>query len=435
MGGPGHAPRAAASATAVKPTREARAFATELLDRIGEDAAVPPPVRNRIEAAATAAAVLAPVEPDAIAEVLGVCSAEGWPVRIAGAGTSLHGAVPVGLPAPLDRTADHARAPIVISAARLVAITEHEPADLVVGCRPGLSLVALAQHLAGAGQWLPLDPPGHTDATIGACIATGAAGPLRARHGTPRDMVLGVEVVTGDGRRLRFGGRVVKNVAGYDVAKLLVGSCGRLGVLTHAFLRLRGRPQIDRTFLIAGGPGTAGARAAGEAALRVREALSPDALEILSPGADPGHPGDWVVAVRVLGGTTAVDESAADLGAIFGTRLAEAPSDLLDRLAAHEAGAAERHSLTVRPSDVPAALADAAAAGNSWRLAAHAADGVLRAWRTAGATPSPFRDLARPAPSSPRLEQLTRQLCAAFDPAGILQPWAGPAGAVAGADG
>src|SRR5690606_26707295 len=166
-------------------------------------------------------AVVSPPDADGVAAVLELCSAEGWTVEPAGAGTWLdHGRAPA-------RSAD-----IVLSTRRLRGRIDSEPADLVVGTDAGVPLERLQQRLASDGQELALDPPYAGDATIGATIATAAAGPLRAGYGTARDHVLGLEVVTGDGRRIHFGGRVVKNVAGYDGVRLLTGSRGTLGIIT-----------------------------------------------------------------------------------------------------------------------------------------------------------------------------------------------------------
>src|SRR5215211_4142123 len=114
----------------------------------------------------------------------------------------------------------------------LSGITEYVPGDLTLTARAGTTLGEIRRATAAHGQWLALDPHGSDEGTLGATIATASAGPLATAFGTPRDLVLGVEFVTGDGVVARGGGRVVKNVAGFDLARLVTGAWGTLGVLT-----------------------------------------------------------------------------------------------------------------------------------------------------------------------------------------------------------
>ena len=147
----------------------------------------------------------------------------------------------------------------------LSGIVEYEPGDLTISVRSGTTLDEVAQTTAAHGQWLTLDPHGDSArATIGATIATASFGPLAHHFGAPRDVTLGVEFVTGAGDVVRGGGRVVKNVAGFDLTRLLTGSWGSLGVITEATLRLRAIPAVQVTLAISlGGAATAieGARA------------------------------------------------------------------------------------------------------------------------------------------------------------------------------
>ncbi len=134
-----------------------------------------------------------------------------------------------------------------LSTARLDRILEHEPGDLTCIVEAGLRLSELNARLAEHGQRLALDPPG--DPTLGACLAGDLAGPLRHRFGTMRDLVLGVTVVLADGTVASSGGKVVKNVAGYDLAKLFCGSAGRLGLVARLALRLHPRPAAAGTLV------------------------------------------------------------------------------------------------------------------------------------------------------------------------------------------
>lgn len=130
-------------------------------------------------------------------------------------------------------------------------VVSYVPGDLTLTVRAGTTLSEI-EHITGEhDQWLPLDPYGSNDGTIGATIATASAGPLASSFGLPRDLVLGLEFVNGRGDAIRGGGKVVKNVAGFDLTRLLTGSWGTLGVITEVTLRLYARPKYDRTFAIA----------------------------------------------------------------------------------------------------------------------------------------------------------------------------------------
>ncbi|MGN6791152.1 MAG: FAD-binding oxidoreductase [Streptosporangiaceae bacterium] len=137
------------------------------------------------------------------------------------------------------------RCDLVIETTQLDEVVEHAAGDLVATVQAGVRLDRLAGVLAAAGQRLALDPPAGREAgqgTIGGVLATGAAGPLRLRYGTGRDLLIGITVVRADGTIARSGGKVVKNVAGYDLGKLFAGSCGTLGLITQATFRLHPLP-------------------------------------------------------------------------------------------------------------------------------------------------------------------------------------------------
>jgi glycolate oxidase FAD binding subunit len=131
------------------------------------------------------------------------------------------------------------------------AITEYIPGDLTLTARAGATLASISKVTSAEGQWLALDPFGANTGTLGATIATGSSGPLAHAFGTPRDTVLGLEVVTGAGEIVRAGGRVVKNVAGFDLTRLFTGAWGTLAVITEATVRLRARPERDESLAIA----------------------------------------------------------------------------------------------------------------------------------------------------------------------------------------
>ncbi|MFN3422918.1 MAG: FAD-binding oxidoreductase, partial [Armatimonadota bacterium] len=129
-------------------------------------------------------------------------------------------------------------------------VVEYSPEDLVVIVRTGTTLTELQQILTERGQFLPIDPPFPDTATIGGIVATAYAGPCRCLYGAVREHLLGIKVVQPDGTVTRFGGKVVKNVAGYDMTKLYVGSFGTLGVITEAAFKVRPLPEHKATLLL-----------------------------------------------------------------------------------------------------------------------------------------------------------------------------------------
>jgi glycolate oxidase FAD binding subunit len=155
-------------------------------------------------------------------------------------------------------------------------ILEHEEGDLTCTVEAGIRLSTLNAALARAGQRLSLDPPG--DPTVGALLATNVSGPLRHRFGAPRDLVLGATLVLADGTIANAGGKVVKNVAGYDLARLVCGSQGRLALIARASFRLHPLPQAASTLLVETDD------AAGVAAALLGSHLQPSALDVLHPG-------------------------------------------------------------------------------------------------------------------------------------------------------
>lgn len=159
----------------------------------------------------------------------------GTPLRIAGRGTWLD----AGRPVQSTRT---------LSLATHAGVVQYEPGDFTLTARSGTTLEELAQATLPHRQFFALDPYGDATGTLGATVATAASGPLAHAFGAPRDNVIGLEIVTGDGSVVRSGGRVVKNVAGFDLTRLFTGSWGTLGAITEVSVRLRALPAVDETF-------------------------------------------------------------------------------------------------------------------------------------------------------------------------------------------
>ncbi|MGH7629868.1 MAG: FAD-binding oxidoreductase [Gemmatimonadales bacterium] len=228
---------------------------------------------------------VAPESADTLALVCRLAHDEGWTMRIEGRGTWLPGDAPADL---------------AVSTRALDAVVSVSAADLVATVQAGATLDTLRRALDDRRMWLALDPPGRPERSVGSVVATATSGPLREGFGPVRDHVLGCTVVTGDGRLVRAGGRVVKNVAGFDLAKLHVGGFGAFGILTELHLRLRALPEADVT-LVRRGPRDPLARAARAL---TESGFTPAAVELLSPAlaAEP----EWVLAARIAGLTDAV---------------------------------------------------------------------------------------------------------------------------------
>ncbi len=382
-------------------------------------------------------AVIEPESDADVAAVLALCSDEGWLVQPAGAGTWLtsEDATPAATPR------------IRISTRRITGIEDYQPEDLTVTVAAGTTHADLQLALRANNQCLALDPPALTDATIGATIATASAGPLRARYGTPRDQVLGLDIATGDGRLLHFGGKVVKNVAGYDIVRPIVGSRGTLGIITRVSLRLRALHAAEATIAFAVHRDEAPAVAAA-----LHDAWPVAALEILSPwlatevlGATAAHP-EWTILARIHGHPAEVAEARDRLNrTATGCTSSEFDKVVWSRLCQMEAGATAYGRLAARPTRITDlmiianTLADHTLAGPS-RTAIHATAGILRLWGDPSTEPRKGFDDALnqaaaslltidgtiswngkyPTPPDRRRIQIEQGIRAVFDPAGIL---------------
>ncbi|MEJ2007370.1 MAG: FAD-binding oxidoreductase [Acidobacteriota bacterium] len=142
---------------------------------------------------------------------------------------------------------------IALSMRNITKVRYYEPSDLTAGIGAGVKLEHFQSLLHQEGLWLPLDPPGSGQATLGGVVATNASGPLRQFYGAPRDMVVGMQIATTEGKLIKTGGRVVKNVAGYDLGKVLIGSYGTLGIITEVNLKLYPLPAERQTFVLSAG--------------------------------------------------------------------------------------------------------------------------------------------------------------------------------------
>ncbi|HEX6062996.1 MAG TPA: FAD-binding oxidoreductase [Longimicrobiales bacterium] len=305
------------------------------------------------------------VEPRTSAEaaaVLKLASENDWRVECAGAGTHIYGN---------RRT----RADIVLTTRRMSSVVEYEPSDLVIGVQTGIPLRRLAETTAEHRQFLAQDASANAHSTVGAMLAAARSGPMRYSQGTPRDHALGLEVVTGDGRVLKVGGRVVKNVAGYDIVRLLVGSAGSLGLITSAYLRLKPIPVADETIALTA---SSAQTLMDIAESVVAENLEAAAIELLGPGVLGS---DWTLLVRLTGNR----ESVADATVRLSNRGASAESaqtEVWELLQDKELRAPTVVRLADLPTRLPATMEAAQKlvdrSGAAASLMAHAGDGIVR---------------------------------------------------------
>jgi glycolate oxidase FAD binding subunit len=186
----------------------------------------------------TPALLIEPASAQEVAACLGICSEMNAAVVPAGRATRLNGGNPLR------------RADVILSLERMSHVIDYSAPDLTITVEAGMRLKQLNETISPDRLWLPLDPPGASAASVGAVVACNQSGALRCGFGTPRDYVIGLKLAHADGRESKSGGRVVKNVAGYDLNKLYVGSYGTLAVITEVTFKLRPQPEQCVTVVI-----------------------------------------------------------------------------------------------------------------------------------------------------------------------------------------
>jgi glycolate oxidase FAD binding subunit len=259
---------------------------------------------------------VAPGSSEEIAAVLRVANEHGWAVVPAGGFTQQQSG---NLPAPVD---------VLLSTSRLIGVEHYDPADLTVGVESGCTVAHLASMVSPDGLFFAVDPPLPQRSTIGGVLATARHGPVRHNYGGVRDFCIGIRFVTGDAHIAKGGGRVVKNVAGYDLMKLLIGSQGTLGVITSASFKLFPAPRQTRTFLAEFG--TPGELIEFRNQV-LHSPLAPMCLELVSPGAwrllrpEMDSVG-WLVCLRAAGSDAVLARFRTELGAAV-TRDVEGPQE------------------------------------------------------------------------------------------------------------
>ena len=304
-----------------------------------------------------------------------------------------------------------------LSIAPYSGIVAYEPRELVLTVRAGTRLTEIEAALAAEGQMLPFEPPGYGDAaTIGGTVACNFSGPRRPFAGAARDLVLGARIVNGKGEDLSFGGRVIKNVAGYDVSRLMAGALGTLGVMTELSFKVLPKPAAEATLVFE----------MDEA--RMIESVNRWAGQPLPLSATAWE--DGVLHVRLSGAAAAVASAKVKLG---GTALAEGEPFWV-KLREHRldffADGAPLWRLSVAQTAAPLKLGQRQliewGGGLRWVRGPLSLQQARDAAQQAGGHATRFRGGDRGAgvfhPLAPAVAKIHRRLKHAFDPAGILNP-------------
>ena len=308
--------------------------------------------------------VVCPADAAELVEVLRTAAAGGRTVLAAGGRSKLGWA-------PAPRSAD-----LLVDTTGLDRVVEHTAGDLVVVAEAGVRLSTLQEQLASAGQWLALDPP-EPGATLGGILSANAAGPRRLRYGTVRDLLIGVTVVLADGTVAHSGGKVVKNVAGYDLGKLYTGAHGTLGVVASTTWRLHPVPAARRVVVL----DLPDPLAAGPLALALaRSTLTPTAVELR---ATTGGPASLTVLFEAIAESVTAQADAAVTLLGGGRQDAQLPEHFGDRPGTTE-------DLVLRLAFAPASLtAVLAALPPGTEVTAEACSGIAHvALPDAGALPA-----------------------------------------------
>ncbi|HSB81830.1 MAG TPA: FAD-binding oxidoreductase [Candidatus Methylomirabilis sp.] len=251
-----------------------------------------------------------PGSQDEVAAILAACAEAGAAIIPWGGGTAM------GLGNPPTR------ADVAVDLGRLNRIVEHDVANLNVSAEGGMRLADLQAALALQRQYLPLDPPAEMKATIGGLMATNGSGPARLLYGTARDWVLGMRIVLPDGERIRCGGKVIKNVSGYDMNKLFIGSLGTLGIITEVTFKLLPLPGVRASviglFPELGQAARIVAKVLDSVLLpEAMEFLNPESIRLLAPALGLEGLTGYGLAVALAGTPETVERQVRDFVAIF----------------------------------------------------------------------------------------------------------------------
>ena len=373
--------------------------------------------------------VVEPGTVEEISELLRFAADEGLAVSPRGGGTK----VSLGNP-PRDFD-------LVLSTARMDEIIEHVPGDQVVRVQAGIKLRDLQEQLAGSNQMLGIDPPEKdAGATVGGIVAANSSGPRRHRYGTMRDLIIGITVVLSDGTVAKAGGKVVKNVAGYDLSKLFTGSLGTLGVIAECNFRLHPKLEAGRTVAVE----LESTQTAGQAAQAIMHAqIVPSAVElqwgegagllsVLIEGIEPSVEAQAETASYLLRGfgelTDEYPDSIAPPGGEVVVKISAPPAELTGVLDSTLEACSRRGVTPSITGHAGIGVTYAALSGGGEEAQAQIVDELREIWSRRGGSvvvrdaPPAFKKKVEVwGPLGSRLE-LTRRVKQKFDPRGILNP-------------
>ncbi len=418
-------------------TRTKNVSLEDLQNIVGEEHAREATAEDAVDGVAPSF-VVEPGSTEETSELLKFASAEDLAVAPRGGGTTMALGNP---PRELD---------LVLSTTRMAGVIEHVPGDQVVRVQSGIRMQDLQERLAGSDQMLGVDPPEEGEgATVGGIVAANSSGPRRYRYGTMRDLIIGITVVLADGTVAKAGGKVVKNVAGYDLSKLFTGSLGTLGVIAECNFRLHPRPEVARTVAVEL-PDTSAAGAASQAILHAQ--LVPSAVElywsgetrlltVLIEGIPSGVEAQAQTASHILGGfgevRTLSDEETDPLGSSSPPGTGEdevaikisAPPAELSGVLDSTLGASSRRGVTPRVTGhAGTGVSYVGLSGGDEDARAQAVEELREIWLRRGGSvvvreaPPAFKERVEVwGPVGSRLE-LTRRVKEKFDPRGILNP-------------
>jgi glycolate oxidase FAD binding subunit len=339
-------------------SRPAQVSFTRLEEIVGNTGIVTDPreIAAREVCGVRPAVMVRPVDAAQIAEILRFAASE----KLAVIPTS--GCTKLGIGSP------PARYDIALDLSQMNRVLAYDPQDLTLGVEPGVRIEDLLLTLAAERQFLPLAVSFADRATIGGIVATNSSSPLRHAYGAVRDFCLGMEFVTGEGSQAKSGGRVVKNVTGYDLHKLLIGSLGTLAVITRVNFRTFPMPQAQGTF-VASFPSAESAYDFYRAVSH--SVLTPQMVEIANPGAAALlfsgeisarlEPRTWTVIVSAAGQPAVVDRHERELGQLAGAADAEEFLPLTD---------AEAHTVLVQIREFPRSMMERDSSAVIFRISA-----------------------------------------------------------------
>ncbi len=344
-------------------TRTKNVSLEDLQNIVGEDYAREATAEDAIDGA-TPSFVAEPGSIQQTSELMKFANSEGLAVAPRGGGTTMALGNP---PRELD---------LILSTTRMDGIVEHVPGDQVVRVQSGIRLEYLQEQLADSDQMLGVNPPEEGDgATVGGIVAANSSGPRRYRYGTVRDLIIGITVVLADGTVAKAGGKVVKNVAGYDLSKLFTGSLGTLGVIAECNFRLHPKPEAARTVAVEL-PDTASAGVASQAILHSQ--IVPSAVELYWSGQTHSL---TVLIEGIPSGVEAQAQTASHLLGGFGeirTLSEEEAGSLRPSYPADDDGVTIK--ISAPPAELPgvldSTLGACSRAGIEPRISGHAGTGV-----------------------------------------------------------